>query len=71
MQLRSMKAGQVLKLMFQQGWVTKRSGKGSHLILQKADNPSLLYSWSFHDNETIGKPMLAKLVRKTGIQTEV
>ena len=63
MNLRSMKSNELLKEFLTQGWNVARKN-GGHTILKKGPE---VYSFSFHGNETVGKPMLAKILKKTSL----
>jgi predicted RNA binding protein YcfA (HicA-like mRNA interferase family) len=46
------------------GWSVKRQS-GSHLILERDGWPD--YVFAFHDGETIGPKMLARIAKRTGL----
>jgi predicted RNA binding protein YcfA (HicA-like mRNA interferase family) len=57
----------VLAALERQGWRVARQ-KGSHRILvREGDRPVM---FAFHDRETIGPAMLAKIARATGLRPE-
>ena len=63
----STRAGRVLAALLRIGWRVKRQS-GSHRTLARdgwAD-----YVFAFHDGETIGRKMLARIAKKTGLRPE-
>jgi len=63
----STKAKRVLVALLRIGWSTKRQ-TGSHKVLSRPNWPDTIFS--FHDNDEIGPPMLAKIAKKTGLRPE-
>lgn len=63
----SAKAGRVLAALKRLGWTEKRR-RGSHLRLARPGWDDV--TWAFHDGDTIGPPMLARLARTTGLRPE-
>ena len=64
---RSTKARRVLAALERIGWQFKRQ-QGSHQRLERQGWAD--YTWSFHDGDEIGPPMLAKVARMTGLKPE-
>jgi predicted RNA binding protein YcfA (HicA-like mRNA interferase family) len=62
----SAKAKRVLAALYREGWSLKRSGGGSHKVLQKEGWPDLTFS--FHDNQEIGPKMLARIAKSSGLK---
>jgi predicted RNA binding protein YcfA (HicA-like mRNA interferase family) len=58
------KASQVYAALLRIGWTLKRQ-KGSHRRLQRPGWPD--YTFAFHDGESIGPRMLAKIAKRTGL----
>jgi predicted RNA binding protein YcfA (HicA-like mRNA interferase family) len=58
------KARRVLASLLRIGWTIKRQS-GSHRTLERAGCPDFVFA--FHDNETIGPKMLARVAKKTGL----
>lgn len=48
------------------GWVVKARKGSSHLQLERPGWPE--YTWSFHDDEEIGRKMLARVAKRTGLE---
>jgi predicted RNA binding protein YcfA (HicA-like mRNA interferase family) len=63
----STRARRVLSALLKIGWVIKRQ-KGSHRTLSRSGWPD--YVFAFHDNEEIGPKMLARIAKKTGLESE-
>jgi predicted RNA binding protein YcfA (HicA-like mRNA interferase family) len=60
----STKAKRVLASLFRIGWTLKRES-GSHKTLSRLGWPD--YVFAFHDRETIGPRMLARIAKRTGL----
>ena len=63
----STKARRVLAALFRVGWVLKRQS-GSHKTLSRPGWPDVVFA--FHDGETIGPKMLARIAKRTGLRPE-
>jgi predicted RNA binding protein YcfA (HicA-like mRNA interferase family) len=63
----STRAPQVLAALQRIGWSIKRQS-GSHKTLVREGWPS--YTWAFHDRETLGPRMLARVAKRTGLTPE-
>ena len=61
----SAKAGRVLAALGRIGWSVKRQ-TGSHKVLARAAWPDFVFA--FHDRETIGPRMMARIAKRTGLQ---
>lgn len=63
----SSKANRVLAALLRIGWSVKRQ-TGSHRVLSREgwDN----YVFAFHDRETIGPRMMARIAKHTGLRPE-
>jgi predicted RNA binding protein YcfA (HicA-like mRNA interferase family) len=59
------KARRVLTVLERIGWRIKRQ-KGSHRLLAREGWPD--YEFSFHDSEEIGRRMLSRIAKHTGLQ---
>lgn len=64
---KSAKAKRVLSALEKIGWRVKRE-KGSHKTLEREGYPD--YVFSFHDGDEIGKKMMARIAKKTGLRPE-
>ena len=60
----STKARRVLAALLRIGWNIKRE-RGSHRVLERTGWPD--YVFSFHDGEEIGRHMLARVSKHTGL----
>lgn len=63
----SSRASRVLAALRRIGWRQKRQ-RGSHRVLERAGWDD--YVFAFHDKETIGSRMLARIAKKTGLRPE-
>ena len=63
----STKARRVLAALFRIGWTLKRQS-GSHKTLSRPGWPDFVFA--FHDGETIGPKMLARVAKRTGLSPE-
>jgi predicted RNA binding protein YcfA (HicA-like mRNA interferase family) len=61
----SAKARGVFAALLRIGWEVKRQ-VGSHRVLARPDWPDFVFA--FHDRETIGPRMLARIAKHTGLQ---
>ncbi|HYM11790.1 MAG TPA: type II toxin-antitoxin system HicA family toxin [Bryobacterales bacterium] len=61
------KARRVLAALERMGWRVKRQ-TGSHRLLARVGWPD--YEFAFHDNEELGRRILAKIARHTGLRPE-
>ena len=61
---RSSRARRVLAALNRIGWTIKRQA-GSHRILEREGWPNFVFA--FHDREEIGRKMLARIARHTGL----
>jgi predicted RNA binding protein YcfA (HicA-like mRNA interferase family) len=59
------KARRVLAALQRRGWRIKRQA-GSHRILERAGSPDVVFA--FHDDEELGRRMLARIAKHTGLQ---
>ncbi|MEO7453922.1 MAG: type II toxin-antitoxin system HicA family toxin [Fimbriimonadales bacterium] len=64
MSWRSAKGSEVLKALLRRGWEIKRQ-KGSHKTLAHPELGD--YVFSFADHEEIGRTMLARIAKRTGL----
>ncbi|MEK7610209.1 MAG: type II toxin-antitoxin system HicA family toxin [Patescibacteria group bacterium] len=64
---RSRKGKQVLAALIKIGWKVKRQ-RGSHVVLERTNWSD--YVWSFRDNEELGRRMLVRISKKTGLKPE-
>jgi predicted RNA binding protein YcfA (HicA-like mRNA interferase family) len=62
------KARRVLAALLRIGWRLKRQGGGSHRVLARPDWPDFVFA--FHDDVEIGPRMLARIARRTGLQSD-
>ena len=60
----SSKTNKVLRALQSIGWKIKRTN-GSHQTLEREGWPD--YQFAFHEKETIGPVMLARIAKKTGL----
>lgn len=60
-------ARRVLAALFRIGWTLKRQS-GSHKTLSRPGWPDFVFA--FHDGETIGPKMLARIAKRTGLKAE-
>jgi predicted RNA binding protein YcfA (HicA-like mRNA interferase family) len=60
------KARKVLAALPRKGWSVKRPSGGSHRILERAGWPDFVFA--FHDDVEIGRRMLARIEKHTGLQ---
>jgi len=58
------RASRVLAALMRLGWQVKRQ-RGSHRTLQRDGWPN--YVFAFHDRESIGPRMLARIGKQTGL----
>jgi predicted RNA binding protein YcfA (HicA-like mRNA interferase family) len=63
----SSKASRVLASLYRIGWTLKRQS-GSHKTLARPGWPDVVFA--FHDRETIGPRMLARVAKRTGLKPE-
>ena len=63
----STKARRVLAALFRIGWALKRQS-GSHKTLARPGWPGVVFA--FHDGETIGPKMFARIAKRTGLRPE-
>ncbi len=63
----SAKASRVLAALLRTGWAIKRQ-TGSHRVLSRQDSTN--YVFAFHDRETIGPRMMARIAKQTGLRPE-
>ena len=61
---RSTRARRVLAALNRIGWTTKRQS-GSHRVLEREGWPNFVFA--FHDREEIGRRMLSRIARHTGL----
>jgi predicted RNA binding protein YcfA (HicA-like mRNA interferase family) len=61
----SVKATRLLRALLSIGWKIKRQG-GSHRTLSREGYPD--YTFAFHDSESIGPRMLARVAKHTGLK---
>lgn len=59
------KANRVLAALLRIGWSIKRR-RGSHRILCRSGWPD--YEFSFHENAEIGRAMLSRMAKHTGLE---
>ena len=59
------KARRVLAALLRIGWKIKRQSGGSHRVLERAGWPDHVFA--FHDDEEIGRRMLARISKHTGL----
>jgi predicted RNA binding protein YcfA (HicA-like mRNA interferase family) len=62
----SYKARRVLAALIRIGWTEKRHKSGSHRTLSRPGFPD--YTFSFHDNDTIGSAMMGRIAKHTGLK---
>ncbi len=60
-------ARRVLRALLRIGWHIARS-RGSHRVLERPGWP--VFVFAFHDGETLGPVMLARIARHTGLTPE-
>lgn len=65
---RATKARRVLAALKSIGWTIKRKSGGSHMVLERSGWSDFVFS--FHDNAEIGRVMLARIARHTGLTPE-
>jgi predicted RNA binding protein YcfA (HicA-like mRNA interferase family) len=63
----STRARQVLAALLRIGWRVKRQA-GSHRVLSRPGWPDFVFA--FHDSDEIGPRMLARIAKRTGLQSE-
>jgi len=63
----SAKARRVLAALRRIGWSLKRQ-TGSHRVLARPGLPDFVFS--FHDRDTIGPRMLARIAKHTGLRPD-
>jgi predicted RNA binding protein YcfA (HicA-like mRNA interferase family) len=63
----STRAQRVLAALLRIGWIVKRTS-GSHRVLARPGWPD--YVFAFHDSEEIGRRMLARIARSTGLRPD-
>jgi predicted RNA binding protein YcfA (HicA-like mRNA interferase family) len=63
----SAKASRVLAALIRIGWSLKRQS-GSHRTLARTGWPDFVFA--FHDNDEIGRRMLARIAKRTGLTPE-
>jgi len=59
------KARLVLAALLRIGWVVKRESGGSHRVLSRAGWQDFVFA--FHDGDEIGRRMLSKIAKRTGL----
>ncbi|HEX8634804.1 MAG TPA: type II toxin-antitoxin system HicA family toxin [Pyrinomonadaceae bacterium] len=64
----STRARLVLAALLRIGWHIKRESGGSHRILSRAGWADVVFP--FHDKEEIGRRMLARIAKRTGLKPE-
>lgn len=64
---KSAKAKRILAALEKIGWRIKRQ-KGSHKTLSREGWAD--YVFAFHDGDEIGSKMMARIAKKTGLQSE-
>ena len=64
----SAKASRVYRALLRIGWKEKTVKSGSHIQLHREGYPD--YTWAFHDSEEIGRVMLRKIAKKTGLKPD-
>ena len=62
----SFKATRVLAALLRIGWTVKRQRGGSHRTLSRPGFAD--YTFGFHDNDTIGPAMMARISKHTGLK---
>lgn len=62
----SYKARRVLAALLRIGWIEKRHPGGSHRTLSRPSWPD--YTFAFHDNDTLGPAMMARVAKHTGLK---
>jgi predicted RNA binding protein YcfA (HicA-like mRNA interferase family) len=63
----STRARRVLAALQRIGWVVKRQ-TGSHRILTRPGWPDVVFA--FHDDDEIGRRMLARIAKHTGLRPQ-
>lgn len=63
----STRARRVLAALLRIGWTIKRQS-GSHRTLSRPGWPDFVFA--FHDNEELGPRMLARIAKRTGLNSE-
>jgi len=63
----SAKASRVFAALVRIGWAVKRQA-GSHKVLSRTSWPDLVFA--FHDRETIGPRMMARIAKRTGLRRD-
>ncbi len=63
----STRARRVLAALLRIGWVVKRQS-GSHRTLPRTGWADFVFA--FHDDDEIGPRMLARIAKRTGLQSE-
>jgi predicted RNA binding protein YcfA (HicA-like mRNA interferase family) len=63
----SAKAKRVLAALLRIGWTIKRE-RGSHKVLSRPGWPDIVFP--FHDADEIGRRMLARIARTSGLRPE-
>ena len=61
------KARRVLAALERLGWRVKRQS-GSHKLLTREGRPD--YEFAFHDNAELGRRILSRIARHTGLRPE-
>jgi len=61
------KADRVLRALLRLGWTVKRQS-GSHRVLARPGWPD--YVFAFHGGEEIGRRMMARIAKHTGLRPE-
>jgi predicted RNA binding protein YcfA (HicA-like mRNA interferase family) len=64
---KSAKAKLVLSALEKIGWRVKRQ-KGSHKVLERESWQD--YVFAFHDGDEIGRKMMTRIAKKTGLRPE-
>ena len=64
----STRARQVPAALLRMGWTIKRQSGTSHRVLTRPGWPD--YVFAFHDREEIGRKMLARIAKHTGLTPE-
>ena len=64
----STKARRVLTALLRIGWSLKRETGGSHKVLSRSGWEDFVFA--FHNGDEIGPRMLARIVKRTGLNPE-
>ena len=63
----SARSRRVLAALLRIGWSVKRQ-TGSHRVLTRSGWPDFVFA--FHDRETIGPRMMARIAKRTGLRPD-